>query len=72
MKKNLATTMIMAAAAMMEASTTAQGQQMQITNTNNGWGATNFVSGQFGFRIPMNIPNQRQRRILARRRNHRK
>jgi len=62
MKKNLATTMLMNMAALA-----AGAEPMQITNPDNSYGATTFVSGNFGFRIPMNIPNQRQRRLNERR-----
>jgi hypothetical protein len=71
MKKKLLSPMIMGLAAMMASAQSTTNDS--VVNNQEPFGLSTFVGGgNFGFRIPMNIPNQRQRRILARRRNHRK
>lgn len=64
MKKNLTFNMIMGMAAMTSSLTA---EPLQVTSQDYQFGTTNLVSGRFGFRIPMNIPNQRQRRLNERR-----
>lgn len=56
----------MGLAAMMSASTTTDMSQMN--DASKPFMRSSFVGGSnFGFRIPMNIPNQRQRRRNERR-----
>ncbi len=68
MKKNIALTMMAGMAAMMASSQTTNDTTI-TPHPLDGMGYKNlFVGGSsFGFRIPFNIPNQRQRRRNERR-----